>query len=61
MKIIITDEGQDDFTIDNERLDNYNFVDIRYGIQASLTVPLDELHAAVIAFMTIRENNRSSE
>lgn len=63
MKIIITDDDQR-MEIDNDDLDNRNFVDITiYGGKLSevdagtfetMTVPIDDLWAALLSFQRLR-------
>jgi len=41
--------------LSNDMLDNSNFVDLWYGQDEEITVPIDELYSAILAFKTLKD------
>lgn len=47
--------GDQIVTLDNDFLDNDNFIDLVIDGKHEVTVPIDELYSAILAFQTLKD------
>lgn len=57
MKIVIRVDEDESLKLSTENLDNYNYVDLIID-DKEVTVPIDELLTAVMAFDFLRDQNK---
>ena len=60
MQIILRSDQENQLSISDEHLDTPNFIDIEVGKEI-VTVSLDEMHAALDAFLVKRDSSSGQE